>query len=84
MIVEIDRSILGGATVRRLTTYRPIPCSGQFVNITEAGYRRIGNDVQGPLADGSRSLYIFFFGGSTTLNVGPDWTAIPRHLQDET
>jgi hypothetical protein len=25
---------------------------------------------------------IFFFGGSTTLNVGTDWTSVPRYLQD--
>jgi hypothetical protein len=55
--------------------------SGRFVNIHPAGFRQIRD--QGPWPTSPEFFNIFFFGGSTALNVGPDWTAIPSYLQAE-
>ena len=43
------------------------------------GFRH-GRD-QGPWPISPDFFNIFFFGGSTTLNVGPDWTFIPSYPQ---
>lgn len=80
---EIDEHILNATEYEDFTVYRQIPYMGRFVNISEHGYRSIGADRQGPWPIDCRNYNIFFFGGSTTLNVGPDWTSIPRYLQDE-
>jgi hypothetical protein len=55
--------------------------TGRFVNIHPAGFRH-GRD-QGPWPISPDFFNIFFFGGSTTLNVGPDWTSVPSYLQEE-
>ena len=54
--------------------------SGRFLNVHPAGFRH-GRD-QGAWPPQPEYCNIFFFGGSTTLNVGPDWTCIPSYLQE--
>jgi len=55
--------------------------SGRFINIHQSGFR-YGRD-QGPWPTSREFVNLFFFGGSTALNVGPDWTCIPSYLQEE-
>jgi hypothetical protein len=55
--------------------------AGRFRNFDAEGFRHVR--VQGPWPPSRDYFNIFFFGGSTTLNVGPDWTSIPSYLQDE-
>jgi len=52
----------------------------KYINVSESGFR-IGT-TQGPWPPSSDFYNVFFFGGSTTIHVGPDWTTIPNHLQD--
>jgi hypothetical protein len=54
---------------------------GRFRNFDPAGFRHVR--AQGPWPPSSDYFNIFFFGGSTTLNVGPDWTSVPSYLQDD-
>lgn len=53
--------------------------SGSLFNIHAAGFRHVEN--QGPWPISSEFFNIFFFGGSTTVHVGPDWASIPSRLQ---
>ncbi|HTY70228.1 MAG TPA: SGNH/GDSL hydrolase family protein [Alphaproteobacteria bacterium] len=53
---------------------------GRYINFDPVGFRHGRN--QGPWPVSPQHFNIFFFGGSTTLNVGPDWTAIPSLLQE--
>jgi hypothetical protein len=55
--------------------------SGRFINIDAAGFRHCRD--QGPWPISGEFFNVFFFGGSTTLNVGPDWTCIPSYLQEQ-
>ena len=52
---------------------------GQFINYSEHGFRCGAHQAVWPPI--SEQYTIFFFGGSTTLGVGPDWTTVPSHLQ---
>lgn len=54
--------------------------NGRFINYAQYGYRH--NRVQAPWPPEDSTFNVFFFGGSTTLAVGPDWTTIPSKLQD--
>ncbi|MBI3515495.1 MAG: SGNH/GDSL hydrolase family protein [Proteobacteria bacterium] len=60
--------------------FRHPGCSGKYVNFDPAGFRH-GRD-QGPWPPSPDFYNVFFFGGSTALNVGPDWTCISSYLQD--
>jgi hypothetical protein len=53
---------------------------GKYLNISEAGFRC--GAVQGPWPLSTDFYNVFFFGGSTTLHPGPDWTTIPNYLQE--
>ena len=53
---------------------------GSFINYAPQGYRHNREKAPWPPADDC--FNVFFFGGSTTLAVGPDWTTIPSKLQD--
>jgi hypothetical protein len=55
------------------------PTRGRYINRSD-GFRC--GSVQGPWPPSSEFYNIFFFGGSTTLHPGPDWTTIPNYLQD--
>lgn len=54
--------------------------SGRFINISDHGFRH-GSD-QKAWPPQNTNFNIFFFGGSTTLSVGPDRTCIPSYLQE--
>ncbi len=56
------------------------PISGKYFNASEAGFRC--GSVQGSWPPSPVFYNIFFFGGSTTLHPGPDWTTIPDRLQE--
>lgn len=59
--------------------FRHPATTGKYLNISPAGFRH-GRD-QGPWPVSPEFYNVFFFGGSTTLNVGPDWTSVPSYLQ---
>lgn len=64
------------------THFRELPSTGQFVNVTEAGYRRIAD--QGPWPIERTNFNVFVFGGSTTFGAGvSDAETIPSALQRE-
>jgi hypothetical protein len=79
---EIDARISTINEYEDYTGFRPPAWAGKYVNISGHGFRSVGEDAQGPWPIESSNFNIFFFGGSTTLNVGPDWTSVPRYLQD--
>ncbi len=55
--------------------------SGRFVNVDQAGFRRVRD--QGPWPPDASAENIFMFGGSTTFGYGvPDSETIASHLQD--
>lgn len=53
--------------------------SGRFINYSGDGFR-FGAD-QAPWPPTPDHFVVFFFGGSTTLGVGPDWTTVPSLCQ---
>jgi hypothetical protein len=61
------------------TLFKPIPWKGRFFNFVDAGYRKVSD--QGPWPPSKEYFNIFFFGGSTTMGVGPDWATVPSYLQ---
>jgi hypothetical protein len=64
------------------THFRELPARGQYVNVTEAGYRLIQDQAPWP-PDKSR-WNVFVFGGSTTWGAGvADADTIPSALQKE-
>lgn len=64
------------------THFRELPSTGRFVNVTEAGYRLIGE--QGPWPIDRSNFNVFVFGGSTTFGAGvADAETIPSALQRE-
>lgn len=63
------------------TQFRERPFSGQYVNVSEHGYRVTKN--QGPWPPAPDNLNIFMFGGSTTFGYGvADKETIASNLQD--
>jgi hypothetical protein len=71
----------GGHTYAPFVEMRHPPYSGRLYNFHEAGFRYVRN--QGPWPVSPEYFNIFFFGGSTTVHVGPDWTSVPSRLQEE-
>jgi hypothetical protein len=64
------------------THFRELPCTGRFVNVTEAGYRLVAD--QGPWPIDHARFNVFVFGGSTTFGAGvADGETIPSALQRE-
>jgi hypothetical protein len=64
------------------THFRELPSPGQFVNVTEAGYRIIQD--QAPWPPEKNRWNVFVFGGSTTWGAGvADLETIPSALQKE-
>jgi hypothetical protein len=56
------------------------PFTGDYVNISEEGYRHVEN--QGPWPPPEDAYVVFVFGGSTTFGSGlPDWQTVPSYLQ---
>lgn len=83
---EDARSMLQEVWLKRPLHYEPLveyseaPFSGQYVNVSQEGFRKIKN--QQPL-DSSDSVKVFVFGGSTTFGSGlPDWETVPSFLQE--
>jgi hypothetical protein len=63
------------------THFRETPSSGQYVNVSEGGYR--SNRSAGPWPPRPDAFNVFFFGGSTTFGYGiRDDETIPSVLQD--
>jgi hypothetical protein len=78
-IQEYRRCETGGHIYEPFTQFRHPPLKGRFLNNHLAGFRHILNQGPWPISD--EYFNVFFFGGSTTLNVGPDWTSIPSFFQ---
>lgn len=60
--------------------FRHSPVTGITLNMSEHGFRPVME--QGPWPPPSEQYTIFFFGGSTAMHFGPDWTGIANRLQD--
>jgi hypothetical protein len=76
---EYSKAESGSHIYESFVEFRHPVVSGRYINIDAAGFRH-GKD-QGPWPLSAEFLNIFFFGGSTALNVGPDWTTIASYLQ---
>ncbi len=62
------------------TQFTEAPFEGRFVNVTEAGYRKVAD--QGPWPPQKENFNVFVFGGSTTFGYGvADEETIPSQLQ---
>ena len=60
--------------------YRERPYSGEYVNVSEAGFRSNGGEQPWPPPDDA--FTVFVFGGSTTFGYGvADHETIPAHLE---
>ena len=70
----------GGHVYDPFMEVRHPPSVGRFHNFHPDRFRFVRE--QGPWPIRRDALNIFFFGGSTTVNVGPDWTSIPSYLQE--
>ncbi|MBP2294285.1 SGNH/GDSL hydrolase family protein [Azospirillum rugosum] len=72
----------GATTIRHeaFTGHKLAAYSGKYYNMSPDGYRKLPS--QGEWPPDEQCLNIFFFGGSTAFNQGPDWTSIPGYLQD--
>ena len=71
---------LTGLAYEDFTHFKLPPQKGKFINFTEAGFREIKN--QGPWPPRHDYFNVFFFGGSTTMGTGPDWTTIASYFQE--
>jgi hypothetical protein len=76
---EYRRLSIGANVYEAFVEFGHPPFQGRFLNTHPAGFRHVRN--QGPWPPSPQFFNIFFFGGSTALNVGPDWTSIPSFLQ---
>ncbi len=63
------------------TQFKEAPFSGEYVNVSEHGFRHCCNQAEWPpLPD---NLNLMVFGGSTTFGYGvPDWETIPSYVQN--
>jgi hypothetical protein len=71
----------GGHVYDPFVEVRHPASAARFYNFHSARFRFVKD--QGPWPISQDTFNIFFFGGSTTMNVGPDWTSIPSRLQEE-
>lgn len=63
-----------------LTEFRHRPFASRYVNISEYGFRKVGD--QGSWPPDPANHNIFVFGGSTMFNWGPDETSIASRMQE--
>ncbi len=70
-----------GYEYSEISQFREAPFSGQFVNVSEQGYRR---GLQAHSWPPSRGAFnIFVFGGSTTFGYGmPDWETVTAFMEE--
>src|SRR5262245_52514960 len=71
----------GGHVYDDFTEIRHPEWAGRYLNFHQARFRHVRD--QGPWPISPHAFNVFFFGGSTTVGVGPDWTTIPSYLQEE-
>lgn len=62
------------------TEWRSAPFQGTYWNYAPEGYRLIKD--QGPWPPDPANCNVLFFGGSTAVNQGPDWTSIASYMQE--
>jgi len=64
------------------TQFKERPFRGEYVNVTEQGYREVAD--QGPWPPGDEYVNVFVFGGSTLFGYGvADGETVASHLQDK-
>jgi hypothetical protein len=79
--VENTEHSVKGNVYEDFTLFKTMPWSGRFFNFTSDGYRAVRN--QGPWPPSPHFFNVFFFGGSTTMGIGPDWATIPSYFQEQ-
>ena len=79
-LAEAGRQYLTGLAYEDFTHFRLPVFKGKFINFTEAGFRETKN--QGPWPPSPDYYNVFFFGGSTTMGIGPDWATIASYFQE--
>jgi hypothetical protein len=79
-LAESRRQSLTSLAYEDFTHFKLPAVKGKFINFTDAGFRAIRN--QGPWPPSPDYYNVFFFGGSTTMGTGPDWTTIPSYFQE--
>ncbi len=62
------------------TEFKTTPWKGKFFNFKPAGYREARGEA--PWPPSPQYFNVFFFGGSTTMGIGPDWATISSYFQD--
>lgn len=62
------------------TGFKTTPWKGKFFNFKPAGYRESKGESPWPPLPSNYN--VFFFGGSTTMGIGPDWATISSYFQD--
>ena len=70
---------LTGLAYEDFTYFKSRPVKGKFFNFTEDGYREVKD--QGPWPPNAKYFNVFFFGGSVTMGMGPDWASVPSYFQ---
>ena len=73
-----EHSVIGSA-YRDFAHFETAPWKGRFFNFHPEGFREVKNS--GPWPPSSKNYNVFFFGGSTTMGIGPDWATIPSYFQ---
>ena len=79
-VENTTQGIHSGHIYEDFTHFRIKPWKGKFFNFADAGYREVRN--QGPWPPSPQFFNVFFFGGSTTVGVGPDWATISSYVQE--
>lgn len=70
-----------GVEFESYTHFRSRTSEGKYYGVTDAGYRKVGDQGPWPIEKGN--FNVFFFGGSTSFGVGPSWATVASYLQEQ-
>lgn len=73
-----EHSVIG-SVYRDFAHFMTAPWKGRFFNFHPEGFREVKNF--GPWPPSPENYNVFFFGGSTTMGIGPDWATIASYFQ---
>jgi len=69
-----------GNVYEDFTGFKTTPWKGKFFNFKPEGYREAKGEA--PWPPSPNNYNVFFFGGSTTMGIGPDWATMSSYFQD--